>query len=457
MGVFTKGCILLFLSCFVASSLLHAQSVGGTTSGAATYCSGSNSGFISVTGYTGTSLSWQVSANGGATWTNTGNTTPTQSYLNLPQTSCYRVIVQDGSFPPDTSTITCITVYQPSVGGVLTGGGTFCSAAGPGSLTLNGNTGAVQFWEYSTDGGATWNMVADTTTTLTYSSITQNTIYRTIVRNGPGCPPDTSSTVSFTITPSSVGGFIPGSDTVCYGTNSGTLTLSGYTGNITGWLSSADFGMTWLPIANTTTTQNYSGLTQTTLYKAIVQNNPCTADTSFSAVILVVVPAAVYAGADTTISAGQSVILHGSGHGTVAWVPGGNLNSNSIFTPTATPTATTTYIMTVTDSLGCLSSDEVIITVSTSGFHGIVSNLFSPNDDGVNDAFYVENIWDYPDNEIHVYNIYGKEVYGKKGYTNDWKGTCNGADLPDGTYYFVLQLSSTEPVIKGSVDIIRNK
>ena len=113
--------------------------------------------------------------------------------------------------------------------------------------------------------------------------------------------------------------------------------------------------------------------------------------------------------------------------------------------------------MTVTDSLGCTSSDEVIITVIADGYNGIVSNLFSPNGDGVNDAWYVQNIQDYPDNEVHIYNIYGQEVFGKKGYNNDWKGTYNGTDLPDGTYYFVLRLSNSDPVIKGAVDIVRNK
>jgi hypothetical protein len=42
----------------------------------------------------------------------------------------------------------------------------------------------------------------------------------------------------------------------CTGANSGTLTLSGYTGNIIRWESSINGGATWTPISNTTTTQN---------------------------------------------------------------------------------------------------------------------------------------------------------------------------------------------------------
>lgn len=456
MGVFTKGNILFIVSCFVASPLLRAQSVGGTTSGAATYCATSNSGFISVTGYTGTSLTWQSTVDG-LTWTNTGNTTPTQSYLNLAQTSCYRVVVQNGAFPPDTSTTTCITIYQPSAGGTISGGGTFCAGSGTGVLTLAGNTGNVQFWEYSTDGGTSWTTVPDTATSLAYAGITQNTLYRAVVQNGPSCPADTSSTVEFLIDPASEGGFISGSDTVCPRFNSGTLQLSAYTGMVTAWLVSTDFGTTWNPVADTTALLSYSGLVQTTVYRAIVQSGSCSADTSLPAAVLVLVPAPVFAGNDTAVIAGQSAQLHGFGTGSVSWSPAASLDNNTVYTPLATPAVTTTYTMTVTDTSGCISSDAVVVTVNSPSFNGTIANLFSPNGDGVNDTWYVQNIQDYPGNEVHIYNIYGNEVFSTKGYANDWKGTYNGADLPDGTYYFVLKLSPSEPAIKGSVDILRNK
>ncbi|MCW3083646.1 MAG: hypothetical protein JWP12_1012 [Bacteroidetes bacterium] len=455
MNISTKG-FFLFILCCLAASFANAQSVGGNTSGGATYCSSVNSGFISVTGYTGTIITWEASIDG-TTWVGTGNTTPAQSYSSLSQTTCYRVIVQSGAFPPDTSTITCITVYQPSVGGNVTGGGTFCVTSGPGTLNLSGNTGNVSFWEYSTDGGATWVNVPDTTTALTYSGITQNTIYRAVVQNGPACPSDTSSQVSFNIDAASDAGTISGSDTVCFGSNSGTLTLSGTVGTITGWISSSDFGVTWQPVANTTATLNYSNLTQTTLYKATAQSGTCGANTSLPAEIIVVTPAPVSAGNDTTITSGQSAVLHGMGTGSVFWTPAASLNNNTIFTPQATPSSTTTYIMAVTDGFGCINTDAVTVNVIIPVFNGMVANLISPNGDGINDSWYIQDLSSFPDNEVHIYNIYGNEVYTKKGYANDWKGTYNGADLPDGTYYYTLKLDSSNLVIKGSIDLVRSK
>ena len=163
------------------SVFVKAQSVGGTISGAASYCSSSNSGFLSLTGYVGTIVDWEVSNDGGITWTNTGNITSTQSYFNLIQTTCYRAIVQNLPFAPDTSLIACITVYSQSIGGIITGGGVFCGGSGNGTLNLTGNTGNALFWQYSIDGGISWTILSNTTTTLNYTNINQNTIYSVVL------------------------------------------------------------------------------------------------------------------------------------------------------------------------------------------------------------------------------------------------------------------------------------
>ncbi len=622
---------LLLISFLILSQRLAAQSFGGTTSGATTYCSTTNAGFVSVSGFVGTILNWQSSTDGGVTWNPIANITSNQTYFNLAQTTCYQAVVQSGSFPPDTSTTVCITIFPPSVGGTLSGGGTFCGGSGPGSLTLTGYNGSILYWQYSTDGGSTWTTIANTTPTENYLNITTNTLYWAVVQNGPSCPTDTSSQISFiinpvtvpgtvggsanvcasgnagiltltgytgsvlswsysttsgatwipisnitaaqsylnlsvttwyhavvqsagcgvdsssnaiiTVSPTSVGGtltgggsfcgvpatgiltlsgytgtitgwissttsgaswtpisnttptenytalplttwyiaivqsgscpadssnieivsvfpmtvggMISGSASVCSGTNSGSLSLTGNVGGVNGWLSSIDGGVTWLPIANTTSTLLYSGLTQTTWYTAIVQSGTCGVDTATAATITVLVPFPVSAGSDTTINAGQSVLLSGTGTGTPLWTPGAFLDNPGVFTPLASPLSSTTFVLTVLDVNGCLNTDDVFITVNPLTFNGMVTNLFTPNGDGVNDAWYIEGIMNFPDSEVFVYNIYGMEVYSKKGYTNDWQGTYSGGDLPDGTYFYVLRFEDSEGIIKGSIDIIR--
>ena len=63
----------------------------------------------------------------------------------------------------------------------------------------------------------------------------------------------------------------------------------------------------------------------------------------------------------------------------------------------------------------------------------------SPNGDGLND--YLELVA----NKVEIFNRYGKEVYTKTNYNNDWRGQFNGGgEMPDGTYYYVIELVSGE-------------
>src|ERR1035437_5472837 len=289
---FTKTNFFLFIACFALFEV-NAQSVGGIISGTTLVCpNATNTGFLSLIGYTGTIVEWDSTIDGGATWHIMVATFPpySHSYQNITQTTCYRVIVKDAAFPPDTSTTACITIYPPSVGGTVNGGGEFCDSSESDTMHLSGYTGKVLYWEYSTNNGISWTIVADTTTELIHPNITQNTIYQAIVRNGPSCPTDTSSQAFFVIDPVTVAGIISGSDTVCYGVSDDSLILSGNVGNVLYWLSSTDGGSTWNTLSNTTHAQTYSGLTQTTWYAAVVQSGVCKVDTTSLAEIRVRIP-----------------------------------------------------------------------------------------------------------------------------------------------------------------------
>ncbi|MDF2449591.1 MAG: hypothetical protein K0R26_2095 [Bacteroidota bacterium] len=453
-----KKRIIVIIFCFLTFPIC-AQSDGGIASGSQTFCDTINSGFVSISGYVGNVVTWQYSTNGGATWTSNGNTTTSQSYFNTKTSTCFRAIVKSGSFPADTSTTACITVYMPSVGGTILGGGTYCGGSGTGNLYLTGNIGNVLYWQSSVNGGLNWTNISNTSTILSYSNISQDIIYRAIVQNSVFCLRDTSSVAGFTINPVTVAGTISviGTNTVCYASNTNTFNLSGNTGNVLKWVSSTDNGITWSVISNTTSTYISSDLTQTTLIKAVVQSASCSIDSTNTIKINVIAPALVNAGADTTINQGQTVSLNGSGAGAPLWFPTAALSNPSIFNPIASPSSTTDYILTVTDGNSCTNSDTVRVNVLPLDYDGVITNVFSPNGDGINDYWYIENIQYYPNNEVTVYNIYGNIVFNQKNYANDWGGTYNGAPLPDGTYYYVLLFTDTGATLKGSLDILKNK
>ena len=95
-----------------------------------------------------------------------------------------------------------------------------------------------------------------------------------------------------------------------------------------------------------------------------------------------------------------------------------------------------THTVTVTDLRGCEVTYDVIIESDVIGVELIQNNVFTPNNDGINDYFVISNLEMYPDNELVVLNRWGNEVYSKKSYDNSW----NGSNLSEGTYFYVLKV-----------------
>jgi PKD repeat protein len=82
------------------------------------------------------------------------------------------------------------------------------------------------------------------------------------------------------------------------------------------------------------------------------------------------------AGPDQDVCLGASVVIGGSPAAsggtppyTYNWTPVTGLNATYIANPTASPTTTTNYSLTITDSLGCKACDCVIVTVDTPTCH----------------------------------------------------------------------------------------
>jgi gliding motility-associated-like protein len=75
-----------------------------------------------------------------------------------------------------------------------------------------------------------------------------------------------------------------------------------------------------------------------------------------------------------------------------------------------------------------------------------VPSGFTPNGDGINDMFIIPGLSDYTSIRLTIFNRYGNLVYENDQYENDWNGTSskNGGELPDGTYFYVLELDGGE-------------
>ena len=83
-----------------------------------------------------------------------------------------------------------------------------------------------------------------------------------------------------------------------------------------------------------------------------------------------------------------------------------------------------------------------------------VFNAVSPNQDGLNEVFYIDGITCYAENNVKIYNRWGILVYDESGYNNsdiafngisEGRSTLNkGEELPDGTYFYILKYRSNE-------------
>jgi gliding motility-associated-like protein len=423
------------------SNVIIAQSIGGFTSGSSTYCDNNNSGFISLSGHQGSVLFWESSIDLN-TWINLGNPTTAQSYFALTQTTHFRAIVKETTFPQDTSTIATVTINPPSVGGIITGGNTYCVSSGIQTLSLTNYQGTVLFWESSTNNGASWTTISNTSNTYNHPNITIETMYRAIVENVSGCPLDTSSITTVSIVSLSNAGNLQESAIACINSNNGTIFHSLGNGTILKWLSSTD-EQNWLEINNQQSTLSYVNLSETTHYTILVANIPCPADTATAITITIVEPEQPNAGINVSIMQFESIQLNGSGDGIPLWTPASGLSSTSVFNPTASPYHSTQYILQLTDDNGCIGYDTVIVTVIVP-----IPDAITPNNDGVNDFFIIDNIQNMPENQLTIFNRNGMIVYKASPYENDWEGkTTQGNDLSDGIYFYeFITFPDVEPI-----------
>lgn len=87
----------------------------------------------------------------------------------------------------------------------------------------------------------------------------------------------------------------------------------------------------------------------------------------------------------------------------------------------------------VTTANGCTDTVTAVYTIRPAEI--IIPNVFSPNGDGINDTFAIENI-EFFGNDVSVLNRWGQTLLETKNYRNTWRAQ----DVPDGTYFYIVRL-----------------
>ncbi len=297
-----NGCTIVNSSVVVVS--IYDNSDGGTVSGNQSICSGTAPSNLILNGNTGNVLQWQKSTDSAFTTVvaiaNTTNVLTGSAIGNLNTTTYFRVLIENGNCSPVlTSNYVTVMVNTVSVGGMVAHDQTIGFGTSPSNLILSGNTGAVLRWQKALD--VNFNSpinIANTSNTLlgtTIGNLTTSTYFRAEVQSG-ACLSAYSNSILVTVNTITLGGIITPNQSICMGTVPGTLTLSGYTGDVKRW-ESANEPTFSSPITITTTSATLSGLpalTNTTYYRAVVQNGVSTEE--YSSYVTVTVSATTVAG-----------------------------------------------------------------------------------------------------------------------------------------------------------------
>ncbi|WP_299990103.1 gliding motility-associated C-terminal domain-containing protein [uncultured Pontibacter sp.] len=420
-------------------------------------CTGTTPGAITgsaPTGGTGTyTYEWQVSVTGSdGPYTLVTNATG-RDYTPgaLTQTSWFKRIVRSGNCPEDESNVVEIRVITVTAqdNSIQAAQPQVCTGSVPGQLTGTPISGVTFRWESSISGPtAGFNPAPGTNSEQNYTppALTRDTWFRRVAIVG-SCE-NASEVVQLQVQAIPSAPILTVQDArACVG-GSATLTVANANGNSIEWFDTPTGGSP-LFVGTTFVTPELNG--NTTFYVQARNNNNCTNATRTTVNVTVVEPVAD-AGPDVEIIQGRPAELRASGGVSYQWEPAASLSNANVSNPVARPDVTTTYTVTITTEEGCTATDEVTVTVIPAI---TAPNAFSPNGDRVNDVWEIENIQNYPDARVEIFNRWGNQIFNSTGYATPWDGTYNGESLPVATYYYIIYLNSSEKPISGHVTIIR--
>ncbi|MCB0583451.1 MAG: gliding motility-associated C-terminal domain-containing protein [Phaeodactylibacter sp.] len=189
----------------------------------------------------------------------------------------------------------------------------------------------------------------------------------------------------------------------------------------------------------------------------LAARNACGADTVQTEVSVIHFEAG--AGADTCIAKGSSLQLNAGGGTAYHWFGSEYpVEDPDIPNPAVQPEDSTFFIVEITGPGGCTITDTVHVAVADGPLATIKPiNLITPNGDGKNDALYFPGLGKFARNRLSVWNRWGVLVFHAEGYQLSdgelWEGTHNGKPLPEGDYYYALDVDGQ--VLRQHLMIIR--
>jgi large repetitive protein len=89
------------------------------------------------------------------------------------------------------------------------------------------------------------------------------------------------------------------------------------------------------------------------------------------------------------------------------------------------------------------------------------SEIMTPDNDGINDTWSIENVEEYPENKVLIVDRWGSVIYTASGYNNEtvvWTGLSQTGNLvPTGTYFYTVEVTRSNSTMqkRGFLELIR--
>lgn len=166
--------------------------------------------------------------------------------------------------------------------------------------------------------------------------------------------------------------------------------------------------------------------------------------------------------ARSTIFLGESVPIQVIGSETYQyiWTPSEGLSCDDCPNPIASPTEDVVYTLTVIDDNNCPLVYEIPVDVQICEDARITApNMITPNDDGINDGFWLYEHEGIDDLEfIRIFNRWGELVYETNNIAEKWEGKHRGRPVNPGVYAYHIKgrcIGGEEFNIKGNVTVVK--
>ncbi|MBL4705848.1 MAG: gliding motility-associated C-terminal domain-containing protein [Flavobacteriales bacterium] len=306
-------------------------------------------------------------------------------------------------------------------------------------LQTIGNIGCSTSYNYTYSWNPPPGLGSPNNDSTAFTGTTTSTYTFTMSINGfPQCS-KTSPPITVTVQDTLVLPTVTGDTSLCIG-ESTTLTVNNAIDQL--WPDgSTGTSVTFIPTQDTLLLIEASTACQTYNYPTMVIVNPDPIVNTIN---------------DTTIPIDASVdLITTSGGMTYFWTPSTGLDCFICESPISTPAESTTYIVEMTDSNGCKNFDTV--TVSVEYLPLFIPNGFSPNNDGVNDFFFVRGTG-IRHMDLQVFDRWGIMVFSTSDQTIGWDGSFEGKALNSDVFVYkcdVLLKNGEELRFQGNLTLFK--